>query len=224
MTDSAILWYADRATGAVCLVLFTVVVLLGIAVRLSGRLPGLPRFGTVSLHRTLSLSATAFLTLHITAAVADGYVDITPLDALVPFGSDYQPLWLGLGTVALDLMLAVLVTSLLRARVGHRTWRAVHWLAYASWPIALVHGIGIGTDAGTTWMLWLTVSCVAAVLTAFGIRVAQTARASRRTPAALLNAAEVRAAEIRTAEIRRAQVRTAEVRTAQLRAVEGARS
>ncbi|MCX5561221.1 ferric reductase-like transmembrane domain-containing protein [Streptomyces sp. NBC_00038] len=190
MTDSAILWYANRATGAVTLVLFTVVVLLGITVRLRGRLPGLPRFGTVSLHRTLSLSAVAFLALHITAAVVDGYVNITVLDVLVPFVSDYQPLWLGLGTVALDLTLAVLVTSLLRARIGLRTWRTVHWLAYASWPVALIHGIGIGTDTGATWMLWLTVSCVAAVLTAFGIRVAHAARASRRTPAAVLHTAE----------------------------------
>jgi sulfoxide reductase heme-binding subunit YedZ len=187
---SETLWYANRATGAVCLVLFTAVVLLGIAVRLRTRLPGLPRFGTVSLHRTLSLSATAFLALHIAFAVIDSYVDITVLDVLVPFASDYQPLWLGLGTVALDLMLAVLITSLLRARLGHRTWRAVHWLAYASWPVALVHGIGIGTDTGTDWMTWLTVSCVAAVVAAFGIRVAHSARAARRTPAALLRTAE----------------------------------
>ncbi|MER7187415.1 ferric reductase-like transmembrane domain-containing protein [Streptomyces hyaluromycini] len=184
---SETLWYANRATGAVCLVLFTVVVLLGIAVRLRTRLPGLPRFGTMSLHRTLSLSATAFLALHITTAVVDGYVSISPLDALVPFVSDYQPLWLGLGTVAFDLMLAVLVTSLLRDRLGHRTWRAVHWLAYASWPVALVHGIGIGTDAGTDWMTWLTVACVATVVTAFALRTAQAVRASRQTPAALLH-------------------------------------
>ena len=187
---SETLWYANRATGAVCLVLFTVVVLLGIAVKLRGRIPGLPRFGTVSLHRTLSLSATAFLALHIAVAVIDSYVDITVLDALVPFVSDYQPLWLGLGTVALDLMLAVLITSLLRGRMGHRTWRAIHWLAYASWPVALIHGIGIGTDTGADWMTWLTIACVAAVLTGGGIRVAHSARASRRTPAALLRTAE----------------------------------
>ncbi|WP_406441203.1 ferric reductase-like transmembrane domain-containing protein [Streptomyces sp. NBC_00631] len=184
---SETLWYANRATGAVCLVLFTVVVLLGIAVRLRTRLPGLPRFGTVALHRTLSLSATAFLALHITVAIVDGYVNITALDAVVPFVSDYQPLWLGLGTVAFDLMLAVVITSLLRDRLGHRTWRAVHWLAYASWPVALVHGIGIGTDAGTDWMTWLTVTCVATVLTAFALRTAQAVRAARRSPAALLH-------------------------------------
>lgn len=187
---SETLWYANRATGAVCLVLFTVVVLLGIAVRLRGKIPGLPRFGTVSLHRTLSLSATAFLALHITTAIVDGYVNITVLDAVVPFASDYQPLWLGLGTVAFDLMLAVVITSLLRERMGHRTWRAVHWLAYASWPIALIHGIGIGTDTGTDWMTWLTVACVAMVVTAFGIRIWHSARGARRTPAALLRTAE----------------------------------
>ncbi|MFF3207263.1 ferric reductase-like transmembrane domain-containing protein [Streptomyces sp. NPDC002962] len=187
---SETLWYANRATGAVCLVLFTVVVLLGIAVRTRTRLPGLPRFGTMSLHRTLSLSATAFLALHIAAAVVDGYVDITVVDVLVPFVGDYQPLWLGLGTVALDLMLAVVVTSLLRARLGHRAWRAVHRLAYASWPVALVHGIGIGTDTGADWMTWLTVACVATAVAAFAARLAHAARTGSRTPAALLRAAE----------------------------------
>jgi predicted ferric reductase len=184
------LWYANRATGAVCLVLFTVVVLLGIAVRLRTRFPGLPRFGTVTLHRTLSLSATAFLALHIALAVIDSYAHITVVDVLLPFVSDYQPLWLGLGTVALDLMLAVLISSLLRDRLGHRAWRALHWSAYVSWPVALVHGIGIGTDTGADWMTWLTVSCVAAVLAAFGIRTAHAVRASRRTPAALLHTPE----------------------------------
>lgn len=88
---SETLWYANRATGAVCLMLFTVVVLLGIAVRLRGRLPGLPGFGTVTLHRTLSLSATAFLALHIAAAVIDGYVDITPSMSSCPSSPPISP-------------------------------------------------------------------------------------------------------------------------------------
>jgi sulfoxide reductase heme-binding subunit YedZ len=187
---SETLWYANRATGAVCLVLFTLVVVLGIAVHLRGKIPGLPRFGTITLHRTLSLSATAFLALHIAFATVDSYVNITIVDAVVPFASDYQPLWLGLGTVAFDLLLAVLITSLLRNRIGHRTWRATHWLAYASWPVALIHGIGIGTDTGTDWMTWLTIACVATVLAAAGTRVALGVRSSRRTPAALLRTAE----------------------------------
>ncbi|MFG2134261.1 ferric reductase-like transmembrane domain-containing protein [Streptomyces sp. NPDC048751] len=218
---SETLWYANRATGAVCLVLFTVVVLLGIAVRLGGRIPGLPRFGTVRLHRTLSLSATAFLALHITTAIVDSYVDITFVDVLVPFVSAYRPLWLGLGTVSLDLMLAVLVTSLLRAHLGHRTWRAVHWLAYASWPVALAHGLGIGTDlgadTGTDWMTWLTVACVATVVAASALRAAHAVRASRHTPAALLRASEE--ARPRIAE----EARTGAPEEARFRTTQGAR-
>jgi sulfoxide reductase heme-binding subunit YedZ len=186
MSDSAVLWYLNRATGIVCLVLFTAVILLGIAVRLRTRLPGLPRFGTVTLHRNISLLSVAFLGAHIVTALVDSYVSIGVVDVLVPFVSSYQPLWLGLGTVAFDLLLAVTVTSLLRLRLGHRVWRAVHWLAYAAWPVAVAHGVGIGTDSGTDWVLWLTVGCAAAVVTAVAARALADARRSReQKPAAV---------------------------------------
>ena len=178
------LWYLNRATGVVSLVLFTAVVLLGVAVHLRTRLPGLPRFGTVALHRSVSLIAVVFLGLHIVTAVADSYVSISVADVVVPFAGSYEPLWLGLGTVAFDLMLAVVATSLLRARLGHRTWRAVHWLAYASWPLAVVHGLGIGTDLASGWLLWLGIGCVAAVAAALVARMTLAPR--RRGPADLL--------------------------------------
>jgi predicted ferric reductase len=186
MSDPAVVWYLNRATGIVSLVLLSAVMLLGIAVRLRTRLPGLPRFATSGLHRNLSLLSVAFLCAHIVTAVVDGYVSIGWVDVLVPFASGYQPWWTGLGTVAFDLLLAVLVTSLLRMRLGHRVWRAVHWTAYASWPVAVAHGVGIGTDSGT-WALWLTVGCVALVLAAVAVRVVGDARRSRRDqPASVL--------------------------------------
>jgi sulfoxide reductase heme-binding subunit YedZ len=64
------------------------------------------------------------------------------------------------------------VPSLVRARIGPRIWRGVHWLAYAAWPIALLHGIGSGSDAGTGWLLALVVGCVSAVAAAVGWRIA----------------------------------------------------
>jgi methionine sulfoxide reductase heme-binding subunit len=185
--DSAVMWYAGQATGIVCLVLFTLVMLLGIGVRGQARLPGLPRLATVALHRSLSLLAVAFLTVHIVTAVADSFVNISPLAALVPFTSSYQPVWLGLGTVAVDLMLAVVATSLLRVRLGLRAWRAVHWLAYAAWPVAVVHGVKLGNGTGhlmSGWMLWLTAGCVGSVLAALAHRV--TAARRRVTPASVL--------------------------------------
>jgi len=178
-SSSIALWYLSRSTGVVCLVLFTAVVVLGLLVSRQRKLPGLPRFGVVSLHRYLSLLALGFLAVHILTAVADSYVSISPLAAVVPFASAYKPLWLGLGAVAVDLGLAVIITSLVRARIGRRAWRTVHWLAYACWPVAVLHSIGTGPDLRSVLPLWLTLASVLAVLGAIGWRLAG---ALRRTP------------------------------------------
>ena len=133
------LWYASRATGIVALLLLTAVMLLGILVTRQGRLPGLPRFAVSGLHRNLSLLATAFVALHVLTAVADGYVNIPLTAAVVPLTSPYERIWLSLGAISLDLTVALIVTSLLRRHLSRRAWRAVHLLAYLSWPVAWVH-------------------------------------------------------------------------------------
>lgn len=171
MTSSTALWYASRATGVVALVLLTIVVLLGIMVSQRGRLPGLPRFATTSLHRSMSLLAVAFIAVHIVTAVADPYVTIGIAAAIIPFTSPYEPLWLGLGAISFDMIIALIATSLARARIGRRTWRAVHWLAYACWPVALLHGVGSSTDMRAGWLLTLTICCIAAVLAAVSWRI-----------------------------------------------------
>ena len=114
------------------------------------------------LHRNLTLLALAFIALHVLTTVVDGYAPISLLNAVLPFTSPYRPVWLGLGAVAFDLLLALTITSLLRARIGYSRWRALHWLAYASWPIALVHGLGTGTDARVTCVVGAVVWRVAA--------------------------------------------------------------
>jgi sulfoxide reductase heme-binding subunit YedZ len=182
LTSTQSLWFASRGTGVVALVLLTGVLVLGIAVNRQGRLPGLPRFAVISLHRAVSLLAVAFLAVHVATAVADPFVTIGIAASVVPFVSHYQPFWLGLGAVSIDLMLALVITSLLRGRIGRRTWRAVHWLAYASWPVAVAHSIGSGPDMWRGWLAWLTVGCVAAAVAALGCRV--TGRL-RETPTAL---------------------------------------
>jgi methionine sulfoxide reductase heme-binding subunit len=130
-----------------------------------------PRFVIDAVHRNISLLALAFLTVHITTAVLDVFAPIRLIDAVIPFTSAYRPLWLGLGTLASDLLIAVAITSILRRRLGYGAWRATHWLAYASWPIAVVHGLGTGSDAKTTWMLALTAASVVVVLGAVAVRV-----------------------------------------------------
>ncbi len=193
MTSSTALWYASRATGVVALVLLTVVVLLGIMVSRRGRLPGLPRFATTSLHRSMSLLAVAFVAVHVATAIADPYVTIGIAAAVIPFSSPYRPLWLGLGAISLDLIIALVATSLARGRIGRKTWRGVHGLAYACWPVALLHGVGSGTDMRAGWLLALTISCTAAVLAAacWRIGTAMTTPGLAGRPAHALRDAEL---------------------------------
>ena len=162
MTDGPILWYLNRGTGVVVLVLLTITTVLGIVAlgNRSGR--GLPRFVTQALHRNLALLSVVLLAVHVVSAVVDEYVDIRWWQAFVPFGATYEPLWLGLGAVALDLIAVVVLTSLLRHRMQHRAWRLIHVSSYGLWVMSLLHGIGMGTDLRGGW--WIAaVACAAAV-------------------------------------------------------------
>jgi len=173
ITSTTALWYASRATGVVSLALLSLVMIIGMLVNRQGRLPGLPRFAVLGLHRNLSLIAVAFVAIHVLTAVFDGYVSIGLVAIVVPFTSPYEPLWLGLGAVSLDLMAAVIVTSLVRSRLGRRTWRAVHWLAYASWPVAVVHSVYSSQDLQSGPLLVFALAAVVAVLGALAWRLAR---------------------------------------------------
>jgi sulfoxide reductase heme-binding subunit YedZ len=157
------LWYTTRATGLVALVLLTVSMVLGVLTSVRFQRRGLPRFVTAGLHRNSSLLALAFTGVHIVTTLADTFAHIKVQDVVIPFISVYRPLWLGLGTIAFDLMLALTVTSIFRARVSYRMWHAVHWTSYLCWPVAVLHGLGTGSDTPVRWVLLLTLACIALV-------------------------------------------------------------
>lgn len=166
------LWFASRAAGVVVLLLLTGTVVVGALHAGRASAASWPRFAISDVHRNLSLLAAIFLSVHVAGAVVDSYAGIRWLDVVAPFVSDYHPLWLGLGAVALDLLLAALVTSLLRARIPHRAWRVVHLVSYLLWPVALLHGIGIGgPDSRLGWMIALDVGCALAVVVAVAVRL-----------------------------------------------------
>ena len=169
-------WYASRTTGIVALLLLTAVLVLGITVNRQGRLPGLPRFAVTDLHRNLSLLSVAFVAVHVLTAVLDTYVHIPLASAVIPFASGYERFWLGLGAVSLDIMLAMIVTSLLRGRLNRVLWRTVHLLAYASWPVAFAHSIGSSKDLQQGWMLVAAAGCAMIVAAAVVWRLAHAAR------------------------------------------------
>jgi predicted ferric reductase len=166
------LWYLTRASGAVSLILLTIAVVVGILSIGRVQSERWPRFVIDGVHRSSSLLAVAFLAIHVVTAALDTFAPISLLDSVIPFAGSYRPLWLGLGAVALDLMLAVTITSLLRQRIGRRLWRVVHWLAYATWPIAVVHSLGTGSDVRLAWLQLTCAICGIAVIGAVLARIA----------------------------------------------------
>jgi len=165
------LWFVNRGTGFVLLVLLTLSTMLGVlsTARVSPRI--WPRMLSQGLHRNVSLLAVTFLAAHVVTAVVDTFIDIRWWNAFVPFSGTYKPLWLGVGSFALDLLIAVTATSVLRHRMSHRPWRAVHVMAYAAWGLGLVHGLQMGTDAATVWGAAINYGCIGVVLVAVLVRL-----------------------------------------------------
>jgi methionine sulfoxide reductase heme-binding subunit len=166
-------WYLTRGTGTVAMLLLTASVVLGVLDVSRYSSPRWPRFVLDALHRNVSLLSLAFLLLHVITTLLDSFAPISIVAAFIPFTSSYRPFWLGLGAVSFDLMLALVITSMMRRRLGFSAWRATHWLAYACWPIALIHGLGTGSDVKSSWMLLITIGCVLAVLAAVLARTLQ---------------------------------------------------
>jgi sulfoxide reductase heme-binding subunit YedZ len=103
---------------------------------------------TTALHRNASLLAVAFLAVHVLTAVVDVDAQVGLVSLLFPVGAG----WLAVGTLAWDLVAALVVTSLVRRRLSYRVWRGIHWAAYVAWPLAIAHGLGMGSDGGTWWL------------------------------------------------------------------------
>jgi sulfoxide reductase heme-binding subunit YedZ len=184
--SNSVLWYTARGTGITTLVLLTLVVALGIGSRSGRELFGLPRFAVAAVHRNAALLSVVLLFVHITTLLLDSKAKLHITDLVIPFMGSYRPFWQGLGTLALELIVALVATGLLRNRMSERVWRAVHWLAYLCWPVAVAHGLGNGTDRGTVWMLGITGACIALVVSAVGWRLAphyEEHSDVRRTPA-----------------------------------------
>jgi hypothetical protein len=160
MLAASALWYLSRGTGAAAVILLTAALALGVVDVARWRSPAWPRFVVDALHGSLALAAVALVSVHVATSVLDPFAPLRLTDAFIPFTGRYRPLWVGFGALASDLLLALVITSLLRRRIGPRAWRAVHWAAYACWPVAVAHGLGTGSDTRAGWMLALTLACI----------------------------------------------------------------
>jgi sulfoxide reductase heme-binding subunit YedZ len=161
--STQILWFATRGSGIVSMILFSAVACLGLLAVSRAQSSAWPRFLTVELHRNLALLSVAFVGLHVVTAILDPFTSLGIAAAIIPLASSYRAVAVALGVISMELILAVVITSLLRERIGQRTWRTVHWAAYAAWPLAVAHTLLAGSDAGELWMLAVTATCVVAV-------------------------------------------------------------
>lgn len=188
LTDGPLLWFLNRGTGLVLLVVLSLTLTLGILSAAGTAGKRIPAFVSQNLHRNLSILGLALVLAHAITAVVDSYVDIRWWQALSPWGASYEPLWLGAGTLAFDLMLVVALSTAAKGRLSSGAWHRVHLLGYAAWPVAFAHGAGIGTDAGEDWTRWLGAACLALVLVAGAYRLTW-GRRPRPVAAVLLPAA-----------------------------------
>lgn len=177
LTEGPLLWFLNRGTGVTLLIVLTLSLALGMLTA-GGRAGHLvPAFVPQTLHRNLSILALGLVLAHALTAVVDTFVDIRWWQALSPWGATYQPFWLGLGTLAFDLMILVMLTTWARRRLSHTGWHRIHLLGYATWPLSMAHGAGIGTDAGEPWAQAIAVACTVVVLGALAVRLTYGRRA-----------------------------------------------
>jgi sulfoxide reductase heme-binding subunit YedZ len=179
---STAVWYLMRSTGVVSQVLLTAVMALGIATTNRWSPRSTPRFVTAALHRSISLLSVVFIGVHVVTSVVDPYAAVGLVAVVVPFVGAGNPFWVGLGAVSLDLVAALIVSSLLRRHLGYRAWRAIHWVAYLSWPVALAHGLGMGTDATSLWFIAVAIACIATVSAALAWRLSKRQHGKRLEP------------------------------------------
>lgn len=172
LTASPADWYAVRAAGVVAYVLLSVGVTLGLALASRRPLERWPRFALEEVHRFTGILVGVFVAVHVATIAIDDYLRFSVAAIVVPFAASYRPLWTGLGVVAAELLLALAVTNRLRDRMPHRRWRRLHYLNFAVWGAATVHGLAGGTDRGAWWLLALQAAAVALVAAALARRLA----------------------------------------------------
>jgi methionine sulfoxide reductase heme-binding subunit len=189
VSSSPAIWYAARASGVAAYVVLSIVVSLGLTLGKTAQSSRWPRFSVEEVHRFGGLLVGSLIGVHVLAIAADSFLPFSLTQLVVPFTSSYRPLWTGLGIAAAELLLALAITNHYRRRLPYRFWRRAHYLNFAVWGFASLHGLMAGTDRGAAWLAILYGVSVATVLMLllwrFGGRMTRVATAGAVTVVAL---------------------------------------
>ena len=163
MSHDPTFWLIARATGLLAVALVSATIVAGLVLK-GHPLVMLRPAGVPDVHRFLSLLALMAVALHGVALVLDSTVEVTPQALVVPGLVPYRPLWTAVGVVAAELMLLVHLSFRYRKRIGVRNWRRLHWVTYAIFAGAALHGLLAGTDSDRPWALSAYVLIVGTVV------------------------------------------------------------
>jgi predicted ferric reductase len=173
-------WYVARAGGMIAFALLTVSVVLGLLLSNKAKLRRWPRFALEDVHRFVGLLAGGFIVIHVGVLLFDGYLPFSLTNLVVPDTAPYRPLAVAAGVIGAELLVALAVANRYRKRLSYRFWRRTHYLNFAVWLLALVHGLTSGTDTGSAWAIALYLSAVSIV---GGLTAARFAAPESRRPA-----------------------------------------
>jgi sulfoxide reductase heme-binding subunit YedZ len=166
LVDNHVFWYLSRATGLGAFVLLTLDVCLGIAIRTRVGEPVLARWRVTDLHEFTALLALGLTAMHTLVLLYDRYIGFSLVQLLVPLVASYRPVWTGLGVLSLYLLILTTASWYVRGTLGYRTWRALHYLTFGAYVLALLHGMLAGTDTGRVWarlLYWASAVIVGAL-------------------------------------------------------------
>jgi predicted ferric reductase len=149
-------WFISRSTAFVGYVLMWLSMLFGLLIsnKMARAWPG--GLTAFEVHQYVSLLGLAFALFHALVLLGDEYIQYNLVQILLPFASEqYQPLWVGTGQLSFYVLGLVSFSFYIRKQIGRRSWQLIHFLSYASFILVLLHGLGSGTDSGSSWAMWI---------------------------------------------------------------------
>jgi sulfoxide reductase heme-binding subunit YedZ len=175
-------WLASRAAGIVALLLVSASVLIGLAMA-SGllRKPGIKR-ALLPFHEHTALAGLVAIGVHGVTLLGDAWLRPGVAGIAIPFVIGYRTVYVALGILAGYLAALLGLSFYARRRIGARLWRRLHKATVLVYAMGLVHTLGAGTDASTTWLRAVMLATAVPIVGLFALRVARSRRAPARTP------------------------------------------
>jgi methionine sulfoxide reductase heme-binding subunit len=140
------IWIAIRATGLTGYFLLTISLLMGIYSHIPRK-----KGPILAFHQAIGQVALLFIGIHAYLLIFDNYEPYSVTALLIPFTAAYEPVLSGMGTIAAYLLVIVLLSSDFMKKVGRSFWKKTHYLVFPLWFLSAIHGLFLGTDAGSIW-------------------------------------------------------------------------